>query len=87
LVVGKSWLIQRLAAAMRSGALNVAERAPGRELLRRELAQFVLKPGVGGRFRLVAARGHDDALAVLASDLANVSGDRAVVYSGTSRAS
>src|SRR3954454_23645598 len=44
LVVGKSWLIQRLGAAMRCGALTVAENAPGRELLRRELAHFVLKP-------------------------------------------
>src|SRR5215208_3324535 len=41
LVVGKSWLIQRLGAVMRSGALTVAENVPGRELLRRELAQFV----------------------------------------------
>jgi phage FluMu gp28-like protein len=74
LVVGKSWLIQRLGAAMRSGALTVTENAPGRELLRRELAQFVFKPGERGRMRLEAARGHDDlviaaALAVLASDL------------------
>ena len=37
LVVGKSWLIQRLGAAMRSGALTVAEHAPGRELLRGSL--------------------------------------------------
>ena len=75
LVVGKSWLIQRLGTAMRSGALTVAEHAPGRELLRRELAQFVFKPGARGRLRLEAARGHDDlviaaALAVLAADLA-----------------
>ena len=75
LVVGKSWLIQRLGAAMRSGELTVAERAPGRELLRRELAQFVFKPGARGRLRLEAARGHDDlviaaALAVLAAELA-----------------
>src|SRR3954469_16699344 len=75
LVVGKSWLIQRLGAVMRSGALTVAEKAPGRELLRRELAQFVFKPGARGRLRLEAARGHDDlviaaALAVLAADLA-----------------
>src|SRR5215203_1515983 len=75
LVVGKSWLIQRLGAAMWSGELTVAEKAPGRELLRRELAQFVFKPGARGRFRLEAARGHDDlviaaALALLASDLA-----------------
>ena len=75
LVVGKSWLIQRLGAAMRSGALTVAEHAPGRELLRRELAQFVFKPGARGRLRLEAARGHDDlviaaALAVLAADIA-----------------
>ena len=60
LVVGKSWLIQRLGAAMRSGALTVAERAPGRDLLRKELAQFVFKPGARGRLRLEAARGHDD---------------------------
>ena len=77
LVVGKSWMIQRLGMAMRSGALTVAENAPGRELLRRELAQFVFKPGARGRLRLEAARGHDDlviatALAVLASDLAKV---------------
>jgi hypothetical protein len=77
LVVGKSWLIQRIGTAMRSGALTVAEKAPGRELLRRELAQFVFKPGAQGRIRLEAARGHDDlviaaALAVLASDLAKV---------------
>jgi hypothetical protein len=77
LFVGKSWLIQRLGTAMRSGALTVAERAPGRDLLRNELAQFVLKPGAQGRIRLEAARGHDDlviaaALAVLASDLAKV---------------
>jgi hypothetical protein len=59
---------------MRSGALSVAEHAIGRELLRRELAEFVFKPGAQGRLRLEAARGHDDlviaaALAVLASDL------------------
>jgi phage FluMu gp28-like protein len=78
LVVGKSWLVQRLGAAMRSGELTVAEHAPGRDLLRRELAQFVFKPGGRGRLRLEAARGHDDpaiaaSLAVLASDLSNVS--------------
>src|SRR4051812_23934386 len=77
LVVGKSWLIQRLGAAMRSGALAVAEHAPGRDLLRKELAQFVFKPGSRGRLRLEAARGHDDlviaaALAALASDLAKI---------------
>jgi hypothetical protein len=75
LVVGKSWLIQRLGVAMRSGALTVAERAPGREMLRGELQKFVFKPGVRGRMRLEAARGHDDlvvaaALGVLAADLA-----------------
>src|SRR5215207_8275539 len=75
LVVGKSWLIQRLGAAMRSGALTVAEKAPGRELLRGELERFVFKPGARGRLRLEAVRGHDDlviaaALAVLADDLA-----------------
>ena len=62
---------------MRSGALTVAEHAPGRELLRSELERFVFKPGARGRLRLEAARGHDDlviaaALAVLASDLAKV---------------
>jgi hypothetical protein len=62
---------------MRSGEMIVAERAPGRELLRQELAQFVFKPGERGRFRLEAARGYDDlviaaALGVLASDLAKV---------------
>jgi hypothetical protein len=81
LVVGKSWLIQRLGAVMRSGALNVAERAPGRELLRRELAQFVFKPSARGQLRLEAARGHDDlvfaaALAVLAVELAALRGAR-----------
>ena len=55
--------------------MTVAEHAPGRELLRRELAQFVFKPGARGQLRLEAARGHDDlviaaALAVLAADLA-----------------
>jgi hypothetical protein len=75
LVVGKSWLIQRLGAAIRGGKMTVAEHAPGRELLRRELAQFGFKPGARGRLRLEAARGHDDlviaaALAVLAGDLA-----------------
>ena len=75
LIVGKSWLIQRLGAVMRSGELTVAERAPGRDLLRRELGQFVFKPGAQGRLRLEAARGHDDlvmaaALAVLAVELA-----------------
>ena len=75
MIVGKSWLIQRLGTAMRSGALTVAERAPGRDLLRKELAHFVFKPGERGRLRLEAARGHDDlviaaALAVLASHLA-----------------
>ena len=59
LVVGKSSLIQRLGATMRSGQLTVAG----------------FKPGAQGRFRLEAARGHDDlviaaALAVLAADLA-----------------
>ena len=57
--------------------MTVDEHAPGRELLRIELAQFVFKPGARGRLRLEAARGHDDlviatALAVLASDLAKV---------------
>ena len=55
--------------------MTVAEHAPGRELLREELAQFVFKPGARGRIRLEAARGHDDlviaaALAALASDVA-----------------
>jgi hypothetical protein len=59
---------------MRGGELTVAEKAPGRDLLRKELAQFVFKPGARGRLRLEAARGHDDlvvatALAVLASGL------------------
>ena len=59
---------------MRSGGLTVAEKAPGRDLLRRELAEFVFKPGARGHLRLEAARGHDDlviaaALAVLAADL------------------
>ena len=74
LVVGKSWLIQRLGAVMRSGELTVTEKAPGRELLRRELAQFAFKPGARGQLRMEAGRGHDDlviaaALAVLAADL------------------
>ena len=74
LVVGKSWLIQRLGMAMRSGALTVAESAPGRDLLRKELTQFVFKPVARGRLRLDAGRGHDDlviaaALAVIAADL------------------
>ena len=74
LMVGKQALIQRLGMAMRSGALTVAEHAPGRDLLRKELAQFVIKPGARGQLRLEAARGHDDlviaaALAVLAADL------------------
>jgi phage FluMu gp28-like protein len=77
LVIGKQALIQRLGAVMRSGALTVAERAPGRELLRGELEKFVFKSGERGRLRLEAARGHDDlviaaALGVLASDLAKV---------------
>ena len=60
---------------MRSGEMTVAEKAPGRDLLRKELAQFVFKPGMRGQLRLEAARGHDDlviaaALAVLAADLA-----------------
>src|SRR5215207_7389343 len=75
LVVGKSWLIQRLGAAMRSGELSVAEHAPGRDLLRKELAQFVFKLRARGRFRLESARGHDDlviaaGLAVRTADLA-----------------
>jgi hypothetical protein len=75
LVVGKSWLIQRLGAVMRSGELTVAGHAPGRELLRIEFGQFVFKPGARGRLRLEAARGHDDlviaaALAVIAADVA-----------------
>ena len=60
LIVGKSWLIQRLGTAMRSGALTVAEHAPGRELMRGELEKFAFKPGERGRLRLEAARGHDD---------------------------
>jgi hypothetical protein len=77
LVVCKSWLIQRLGTAMRSGKMIVAERAPGRDILRKELAQFVFKPGERGRIRLEAARGHDDlvlatALGVLAADLVKV---------------
>jgi hypothetical protein len=64
-------------SAMRSGSLIVDEHAPGRELLRRELAQFDLKPGARGQLRMEACRGHDDlviatAIAVLASDLAKV---------------
>jgi hypothetical protein len=75
LVVGKQALIQRLGVAMRSGTLTVSERAPGRDLLRRELAHFVFNPGARGQIRLEAARGHDDlviaaALAALAADLA-----------------
>ena len=59
---------------MRSSTLTVAEHAPGRELLRRELAEFVFKPGARGQLRLEAAHGHDDlviaaALAVIAADL------------------
>ena len=82
LVVGKSWLIQRLGTAMRSGEMTVAEYAPGREFLRRELAQFVFKPGARGQLRLEAARGHDDlviaaALAVLATDLISSARDSA----------
>ena len=55
--------------------MTVADHAPGRQLLRKELAQFVFKPGARGQLRLEAARGHDDlviaaALAVLAVDLA-----------------
>src|SRR3954468_24131239 len=56
LIVSKSWLIQRLGAAMWSGQLSVAERALGRELLRKELAQFAFKSGARGQFRLEAAR-------------------------------
>ena len=52
LVVGKSWLIQRLGAAMRSGELTVAEKAPGRELCAGNLRQFVFKPGARGRLRI-----------------------------------
>jgi len=79
LVVGKSWLIHRLGAAMRGGDLTVAEHAPGRNLLRKELDQFVFKPGTRGRLRLEAARGNDDlviatALAVLAADLVTCRG-------------
>ena len=75
MVIGKSFLIQRLGAVMRSGELTVAEQAPGRDLLRQELAEFVFKPVARGQLRLEAARGHDDlviaaALAVLAADLA-----------------
>src|SRR4051794_5017679 len=54
LAVGKTWLIQRLGAAMRSGALAVGKQAPGRDLLRRELAQFGFKPGARGQLRLEA---------------------------------
>ena len=68
--------------------MRVAEKAPGRELLRRELAQFVFKPGAQGRLRLEAARGHDDlviaaALAVIAADLVSYRdrGTAAVVHS------
>ena len=55
--------------------MTVAEHAPGRDLLRRELAMFVFKPGARGHLRLEAARGHDDlviaaALAVIAADVA-----------------
>ena len=65
-VVGKSWLIQRLGAVMRSGGLTVSEQAPGRRFKPRRTR---------GRIRLEAARGHDDlviaaALALLAADLA-----------------
>jgi len=49
LIVGKSWLIQRLGAVMRSGTLTVSEHAPGRGLLRKELAQFVFTIKAGGR--------------------------------------
>ena len=86
MVLGKSWLVQRLGMAMRGGELTVAGHAPGRNLLRKELAQFAFRPGARGQLRLEAARGHDDlviaaALAVLAADLAtqSVSRPRAIV--------
>jgi hypothetical protein len=72
LVLGKSWLVQRLGMAMRGGELTVADRAPGRELLRRELAQFVFKPGAQGRLRLEADLVIAAALAVLASQTSAV---------------
>jgi hypothetical protein len=87
-------MIQRLGLAMRSGALTVAEHAPGRDLLRKELAQFVFKPGARGRLRMEAACDHDDlviaaALAVLAADLGKPQRrrDLAVCACGTIRAS
>src|SRR3954453_19597046 len=43
LIIGKSGLIRRLGGPIRSGGLTVAGQAPGRDLLRRELAQFVFK--------------------------------------------
>jgi hypothetical protein len=71
-----------LSATMWNGEMmTVAEHAPGCDLLRKELAQFVFKPGARGRLRLEAARGHDDlvsaaALAVLAVELAALGGAR-----------
>ena len=44
LVVGKSWLIQRLGAAMRSGELTVADHAPGRERCAKSLLSSSLSP-------------------------------------------
>lgn len=51
------------------GPFNTTPLAP------KDLAEFVLKPGARGQFRLEAAYGHDDfviaaALALLAADLA-----------------
>jgi hypothetical protein len=65
LSVGKARAVHDLLRMIRQGLLVVDTAAPGRELLRAELARFTYTPG--GRFkRMEASRGHDDTVMALA---------------------
>jgi hypothetical protein len=59
LSVGRSRAVHDMLRMIRQGLLVVDTAAPGRELLRAELARFAYTPG--GKFkRMEAERGHDD---------------------------
>ena len=63
--MGKARTVHDLLRMIRQGLLVVNTAAPGRELLRAELARFAYTPG--GRFkRMEASRGHDDTVVALA---------------------
>ena len=63
--VSKEWLVRKLLDLAGSGRLAINPNAPGRDLLRRELASFELHPTAEGQ-RLEASKGeHDDSVMAL----------------------